>query len=88
MSVDAITAGYRRRPVLRDVSLSVPEGTVVGIVGPNGHGKTTLLRCISGIIPLSSGQISFHNKTLKGLAIEKIAELGGHSYSTGRSHLS
>ena len=76
LSVDAITAGYRRRPVLRDVSLSVPEGTVVGIVGPNGHGKTTLLRCISGIIPLSSGQISFHSKTLKGLAVEKIAGLG------------
>ena len=76
LSVDTITAGYRGRPVLRDVSLSVPEGAVVGIVGPNGHGKTTLLRCISGMIPLSSGQILFHSEALKGLAVEKIAELG------------
>ena len=76
LSVDAITAGYRGRPVLRDVSLAVPEGMVVGIVGPNGHGKTTLLRCISGMIPLSTGQIIFRSKTLKGMAVEKIAELG------------
>ena len=76
MSVEAITAGYRGRPVLRDVSLTVPEGTVVGIVGPNGHGKTTFLRCISGMLPLAGGQILFHNKTLKGLAVERIAELG------------
>ena len=76
LSVDAITAGYRGRPVLREVSLSVPEGRVVGIVGPNGHGKTTLLRCISGMLPLSSGQILFQDKILKGLAVEKIAELG------------
>ena len=76
LSVEAITAGYRRRPVLRDISFSVPDGKVVGIVGPNGHGKTTLLRCISGMIPLSSGQIQFHGKTLKGMAVEKIAELG------------
>ena len=76
LSVEAITAGYRGRPVLREVSLAVPEGTVVGIVGPNGHGKTTLLRCISGLLPLSSGQILFFDKTLKGLAVEKIAELG------------
>ncbi len=76
LSVDAITAGYRSRPVLRDVSLAVPEGAVVGIVGPNGHGKTTLLRCISGMIPLSSGQVLFRSRTLKGMAVEKIAELG------------
>ena len=76
LSVDAITAGYRGRPVLRDVSLTVPEGAVVGIVGPNGHGKTTLLRCISGMISLSSGEVLFRSVTLKGMAVEKIAELG------------
>ena len=76
LSVDAITAGYRGRPVLREVSLAVPEGAVVGIVGPNGHGKTTLLRCISGMIPLASGQALFRGRTLKGMAVEKIAELG------------
>ncbi len=76
LSVDAITAGYHGRPVLRDVSLSVPEGAVIGIVGPNGHGKTTLLRCISGMIPLSMGQILFGDQVLKGLAVEKIVELG------------
>ena len=56
--------------------MSSPKGRSSASVGPNGHGKTTLLRCISGLIPLSSGQIFFRSKTLKGMAVEKIAELG------------
>lgn len=76
LDVVGITAGYHGRPVLRSVSLSVPEGTVVGIIGPNGHGKTTLLRCISGLVPLLEGEIRFDDTPLKGKSVEKITELG------------
>jgi branched-chain amino acid transport system ATP-binding protein len=76
LQIDEITAGYHGRPVLRDISLSVSEGSIVGIVGPNGHGKTTLLRCISGLVPLLSGKISFGDKIITGMEVEKIVNQG------------
>jgi ABC-type Mn2+/Zn2+ transport system ATPase subunit len=49
------TAGYCDRPVLRSVDLKIASGEFVLIGGPNGGGKTTLLKCIAGLIPLMSG---------------------------------
>ena len=71
-----MTAGYYGRAVLRAVSLKVEDGQVVGIIGPNGHGKTTLLYCISGLLPLPSGEIRFAGASLKGKSVEKIVEAG------------
>ncbi len=47
LGLDRVSAGYHGRAVVRDISLTVSEGSVIAIIGPNGHGKTTLLRCIS-----------------------------------------
>lgn len=76
LEVRSIHAGYYGRSVLRDVSLSVDEGSVVGIIGPNGHGKTTLLHSISGLIPISAGEIRFAGASLKGRSVESIVGLG------------
>jgi branched-chain amino acid transport system ATP-binding protein len=57
-----VMAGYGRTTVLRDVSLSVPEGKVVALLGPNGAGKTTLLRVASGLLGISEGSISLHGQ--------------------------
>jgi branched-chain amino acid transport system ATP-binding protein len=76
LDVRSVTAGYYGRAVLRAVSLKVEEGQVVGIIGPNGHGKTTLLACISGLLPLSAGEIRFAGTSLKGKSVEKIVEAG------------
>jgi branched-chain amino acid transport system ATP-binding protein len=67
LKLTAVETGYDRLKVLKGISLSVPDGKVVGIVGPNGHGKTTLLRAISGLVPLWSGQIF-----LSGIAIHNL----------------
>jgi branched-chain amino acid transport system ATP-binding protein len=56
--VDAISAGYLGRDVLHEISMQVEEGSLVAIIGPNGHGKTTLLRAISGLLNLRSGRIA------------------------------
>lgn len=52
-----VTAGYGRTMVLHDVSLTVPTGAAVAVMGHNGAGKTTLLRAAVGLVPLKSGQV-------------------------------
>lgn len=66
LSVRGLSAGYGKALVLDDVSLEVPEGKLVVLTGPNGHGKTTLLRVLSGLVPASSGSIDFEDASLIG----------------------
>ena len=53
-----VAAGYRDRESLHDVTLSVEEGDFVGLIGSNGTGKSTLIKCISGLLPLTKGEIT------------------------------
>jgi branched-chain amino acid transport system ATP-binding protein len=59
LEVQSLRAGYGSINVLWDMSLTIPEGKLTCIVGPNGGGKTTLLRTIMGLIPASAGQIHY-----------------------------
>lgn len=59
LTVDRVSAGYGQVPVLRGVSIHVGAGEAVGLFGPNGHGKTTLLRTVSGLLRPSGGTIRF-----------------------------
>ncbi len=76
LELDEVTAGYHGQEVLRKISLKVQEGTVVTIIGPNGHGKTTLLRTISGLIRPMSGTIRFEGRALTGMRVDQIVNLG------------
>lgn len=62
-----VVAGYGARPVLRDVSLAARGGECVAVLGPNGGGKTTLLRVLSGVLPRREGQV-----LLGGAALEEL----------------
>lgn len=53
-----VAAGYGDREILHDVTLSVEEGDFVGLIGSNGTGKSTLIKCISGLLPLTKGEIT------------------------------
>ncbi len=55
-----LTAGYDAQPVLRDISLTVYDRDFLGIIGPNGGGKTTLIKCILGLLPHTAGSIQFY----------------------------
>lgn len=66
LTVDGASTGYNRVQVLREASLAVGDGESVGLFGPNGHGKTTLLRVASNLIPLWSGTITFQGESTTG----------------------
>jgi branched-chain amino acid transport system ATP-binding protein len=65
--LDDVIAGYGEAPVLNGLSLKVGERERVGLFGPNGHGKTTLLRAISGLIAPSRGRIRLFDKPITGM---------------------
>lgn len=76
LDIDGLRSGYGAREVVSNISMSVPQGSIVAVVGPNGHGKTTLLWTISGLVKPRAGSILFEGKDVAGLAPEKIARLG------------
>lgn len=76
LEISELSAGYGGRRVLSDVSLGVREGELVAIVGPNGHGKTTLLRAISGLVAETSGGLRFAGQDLCSLRPDEIVALG------------
>ena len=76
LEVEGLHANYGREPVLTGVSLGVDEGRVTGIVGPNGNGKTTCLRAISGLMPRMSGIVKLDGERIDHLAAEQIARRG------------
>jgi branched-chain amino acid transport system ATP-binding protein len=74
--VTQLTSGYGHQSVLHELSLRVEAGKLTALIGPNGHGKTTLLRTISGLIRPTSGEIRLGDKRISGLSAESIVELG------------
>ena len=75
LDVRDLTAGYAGRPVLRGVSLAARGGESVALLGPNGGGKTTLLRCISGVLRPQGGGIRLADRPLEGLCPRERARL-------------
>ena len=67
---------YRRRPVIRDVTLDLNRGEVVALLGPNGSGKTTCFYNIAGLITPDSGQIIIDGRDVTGLPMYRRARLG------------
>jgi branched-chain amino acid transport system ATP-binding protein len=74
-----ITAGYDNHTVLRDVTVVVPDHSVVSLLGPNGAGKTTLLRVASGLLKPQSGSVILNGLDVTGWPPNKLARAGlGH----------
>jgi len=59
-----------------DISMSVEQGGITGLIGPNGSGKTTLFNSIVGYHPIDSGSITFEDREISKLPVQKIARLG------------
>ena len=76
LKVQEITKTFGGIIALNRVSFDIHEGEILGIIGPNGSGKTTVVNCITGFIKASSGRIFFRGKDITGKAPHKIADMG------------
>ena len=76
LEVKALSAGYGRVPVLHGVDFTVEEGEIVGVLGQNGMGKTTLLKTIMGIVPATGGVIGYAGLDLTRERASERARLG------------
>src|SRR5881392_2325979 len=83
LELTEVHAGYGPRSVLHGVSLSVPEGGIVSLLGANGAGKTTTLRAITGGVRWS-GDITFAGRSLRGMSTEDIVRGGIAHVPEGR----
>ncbi len=71
-----LQSGYGQSQVLFDVSLEIQRGEVVALLGRNGMGKSTLVRTLFGLLPLTAGTLSFEGESIAGWASDRIARLG------------
>lgn len=76
LDVNQINTYYGKFHVLKDISFRVEEGELVVFLGANGHGKSTLLKTICGLIPSTTGHIKFHEILISNLPMHKIVEMG------------
>jgi branched-chain amino acid transport system ATP-binding protein len=84
LTVDGIETFYGAIQALKGVSLEVPEGSIVTLLGANGAGKSTTLKSISGLVPPVRGTVAFSGRRIDGLPSEKIVRLGISHVPEGR----
>ena len=91
LKIEGLNAAYGSIQVLKNISLKVPKGKVVSIIGANGAGKSTLLKSISGLIKIKKGGIFYKKKNIVGMPANRIVGLGISQVPEGRqifAHLS
>ena len=76
LTIDKLEAGYGKVQVLHGISIDVPKGKVVTLIGSNGAGKTTTMRAVSGMIKPTAGSITLTGQRIDGLESYTIARLG------------
>ncbi|KAA9404439.1 ABC transporter ATP-binding protein (plasmid) [Haloarcula sp. KBTZ06] len=76
LELDEVSAAYDTTPILRDVDLSVEEGEIVGVMGKNGVGKTTLLKTVMGLLEPSEGTISYDGTDVTHASADERARAG------------
>jgi len=65
LTAESVTSGYGNGPAIHSISLELKSGEILGVLGPNGAGKTTLLRALSGLLPLTAGEVRLESVALR-----------------------
>ncbi|HSD92643.1 MAG TPA: ABC transporter ATP-binding protein [Methyloceanibacter sp.] len=84
LELDNVHVHYHKVAALKGIHMGVPEDGIVTIIGANGAGKSTCLRAVSGLVPLSQGEIRFKGERIDQLLPEKIVALGIAHVPEGR----
>jgi branched-chain amino acid transport system ATP-binding protein len=85
LSIENLNAGYGPIHVLHDITLSVDQGEIVAVLGANGAGKSTMLRAVSGIIPVTSGSVVYKGENIVRRKPHAIAVMGISHVPEGRA---
>lgn len=84
IELNSINAGYGEIQIVRDVSMGIDNKEIVALVGANGAGKSTIIKTISGLVPVSSGSIVFEGKRIENMPAHKIITNGISLVPEGR----
>lgn len=84
LNVKHLCSGYSKVPAIHDISFEVKQGQVVAILGSNGAGKTTMLKTITGVLPVLGGTIEYKGESLAGVPSYKMINKGISMVLEGR----
>ena len=84
LKLNDVTVHYGTAEAVKDITIMLEEGAVVSVIGANGAGKSTILKAISGLVPMYSGEIEFLGQGINGMPINKIVGLGIAHVPEGR----
>ena len=84
LRLENVSASYGAIQALEGVSLDVPNGKIVCLLGANGAGKSTTLNCISGVVQTTAGRISFNDETISGMGVNRVVGRGIVQVPEGR----
>ena len=76
LRINDLCVNYGMLEAVKDVSMVVPEGKVVSLLGANGSGKSTILKTVSGLKAPRQGEIFFGDKKVDGMEVDAIVDLG------------
>ena len=74
ITLDHITVSFGQRCILDNISAGIAEGRITAVMGPNGCGKTTLLRCIGGLLEPTGGQVLIDGRRVKDFSARTLAQ--------------
>jgi iron complex transport system ATP-binding protein len=74
IAVDGLRHAFGRRTILHNLDFAVAPGSFFIIIGPNGSGKTTLLKLLAGLLPLQTGRIDVHQRSIKAYSARRLAQ--------------
>ena len=85
LEVERLSKRFGGVVAVDDCSLSIPQGSITGLIGPNGSGKTTIFNLVTGFIPKDTGQMRFKSRSIAGLGPNEIYGLGiGRTFQLAR----